>query len=300
MERSDGVTEYRATVPRALTIAGSDSGGCAGIQADLKTFGALGVHGMSAVTAITAQDTCRVHEAFALPPRLVSLQIEAVVEDIGVDAVKTGMLSSAAIIAAVAESIGRLQIRKLVVDPVMVSTGGDPLIQQEAVEVLKTLLLPLALAVTPNLHEAAFLVGRSLDTDAEIRQAAEEIHSMGPAHVIIKGGHRLDTERATDVLFDGAEFHYFSGPRFNTRNTHGSGCTFAAALTAFLARGLNLSDALAEVKAYISEAIRHSLSLGHGHGPLGHYHQFWGKLGASKTIAAAGSRPGPEEKKRHR
>lgn len=279
MERSDAVTESRTFIPRALTIAGSDSGGCAGIQADLKTFGALGVHGMSAVTAITAQDTCRVHEAYVLPAHLVSLQIEAVVEDIGVDAVKTGMLSSAAIIAAVAESVGRLQLRTLVVDPVMVSTGGDPLIQQDAVEVLKALLLPLALAVTPNLHEAAFLVGRNLSTEEEIRRAAEEIHSMGPANVIIKGGHSLDKERATDLLYDGAAFHCFSGPRFKTKNTHGSGCTFAAALTAFLARGMDVPTALTEVKTYISEAIRHSLSLGHGHGPLGHYHAFWGELG---------------------
>ena len=264
-----------ASVPRALTIAGSDSGGCAGIQADLKTFAALEVHGMSVITSVTAQDTRRVHMASDLPLETIERQIEAVIEDIGVDAVKTGMLPSAEIIDVVSEKVKQFQIERLVVDPVMVSTGGDPLIRQEAVEVMKSKLFPQALVVTPNLQEAEFLTGHKITNEKELKQALQEIFELGPTSVIVKGGHSADLNQSTDHFFDGEKFKSFSGPRIETKNTHGSGCTFAAAITAYLARGVDLMESIASAKEYTTEAIRHSFPLGQGHGPLGHFWKYW-------------------------
>jgi hydroxymethylpyrimidine/phosphomethylpyrimidine kinase len=255
-------------MPVAMTIAGSDSGGGAGIQADLKTFQALGVYGTSAVTAITAQNTLGVRAVHEIPTDIIAAQIDAIVEDIGVDAAKTGMLSSAEIIATVAERIRHWHLDRLVVDPVMVATSGDRLLREDAVQTLIRELLPLAALLTPNLPEAEVLVGRRLASDDEIRQAARDIVDLGARAVIMKGGHGLGD--ATDVLFDGHAFHTFSVPRVDTLNTHGTGCTFGAAITAGLARGRDLLDAVSDAKYYLTEALRHATPLGGGHGPVAH------------------------------
>ena len=261
--------------PKALTIAGSDSGGCAGIQADIKTFAALRVHGMSVITSVTAQDTRRVYMSSDLPLDNIEKQIQAVVEDIGVDAVKTGMLSSVQIIRLVAEKLKRYRIQRLVIDPVMVSTGGSRLIQEDAVEVLKSELLPLALTVTPNLWEAEILTGGKISDEQGIREAAQQIFKLGPRSVIVKGGHFDDPAHCTDYFFDGQEFTTFRGTRIETSNTHGSGCTFAAAIAGYLAHDLELEEAVSRAKKYVGEAIRNSFPLGHGHGPLGHFYRYW-------------------------
>jgi len=260
---------------RALTIAGSDSGGCAGIQADLKTFGALGVHGMSVITSVTAQDTVRVHHVADLPLESIELQIKAVMEDIGADAVKTGMLSSAAIIRLVESKMREYRVEKLVVDPVMVSTGGDRLIREDALDLLKNCLFPCALVVTPNLQEAEVLVGSQIANQAELREAALVIHRLGPRAVVLKGGHFESENESLDLFYDGHQFLEFRASRVATRNTHGSGCTFASAIAAFLAKGLELEDAVGRAKEYVTEAIRHSFPLGQGNGPLGHFYRFW-------------------------
>jgi hydroxymethylpyrimidine/phosphomethylpyrimidine kinase len=254
--------------PRAMTIAGSDSGGGAGIQADLKTFMALGVYGTSAITAITAQNTVGVRAVHEIPVGVIADQIDAIVEDIGVDAVKTGMLSSAGIIATVAERVRHWQLDRLVVDPVMVAKSGDRLLREDAVEALVRELLPLAMVLTPNLPEAEVLVGRSLETEDEIRQAARDIVDMGPRAVVMKGGHRPGD--AIDILFDGHRFHTFASERFATPNTHGTGCTFSAAIAAGLASGMGLVDAVGLAKRYLTEAIRHAAPRGRGHGPVAH------------------------------
>jgi hydroxymethylpyrimidine/phosphomethylpyrimidine kinase len=251
-----------------MTIAGSDSGGGAGIQADLKTFQALGVYGASTLTAVTAQNTVGVRAVHEIPTDIIAAQIDAVVEDIGVDAAKTGMLSSAEIIATVAERIRHWRLDRLVVDPVMVAKSGDRLLREDAVQALVRDLLPLAAVLTPNLPEAEVLVGRQLESDEDIRQAARDILDLGPRAVVMKGGHRQGD--ATDVFFDGHSFHTFSAPRIETPNTHGTGCTFSAAITAGLARGMDVLDAVGAAKHYLTEAIRHSQPLGSGHGPVAH------------------------------
>jgi hydroxymethylpyrimidine/phosphomethylpyrimidine kinase len=260
---------------RALTIAGSDSGGCAGIQADLKTFGALGVHGMSVITSVTAQDTVRVYRTVDLPLEIIELQIKAVMEDIGADAVKTGMLSSAAIIQLVQTKMHEYRVGKLVVDPVMVSTGGDRLMREDAIDLLKNYLFPLALVVTPNLQEAEVLVGARIASQSELREAAIAIHRLGPQAVVVKGGHFESENESLDLLYDGRQFLEFRASRVATRNTHGSGCTFASAIAAFLAKGMELEEAVGHAKEYVTEAIRHSFPLGQGNGPLGHFYRSW-------------------------
>lgn len=252
-------------LPVALTIAGSDSGGGAGIQADLKTFAALGVHGTSAVTAITAQNTTGVSDVLELPVELVRNQISAVVEDIGVQSAKTGMLSSSAIIATVARAVRDHDLRLLVVDPVMIAKGGAKLLRDDAVEALRTQLIPLAAVITPNLPEAEVLLGRRIATLEERKQAARDLVAIGARAAVVKGGHADD---ATDVFFDGTQIVELRGQRVDTRNTHGSGCVFSAAITAWLARGADPLEATRKAKAFISEAIVNSLELGHGHGPV--------------------------------
>ena len=271
------------TVARALTIAGSDSGGCAGIQADLKTFGALGVHGMSVIVSVTAQDTCAVYDSFDLPLESIQLQLKAVLDDIGVDAVKTGMLSSAPIVCLVEKTLRERRVERLVVDPVMVSTGGDRLIQDDAVEVLKSKLFPLALVVTPNLREAEVLVGGEITSGAAAREAARAIQQMGPRSVVIKGGHFECEEESLDLFYDGRQFLEFRAPRIQTNNTHGSGCTFASAIAAFLAKGKSLDEAIGHAKQYVTHAIRHSFPLGRGNGPLGHFYRLW-KVESDKKL----------------
>ena len=271
MSPSENRPQDKTSIPRALTIAGSDSGGGAGIQADLKTFAALEVYGLSALTAITAQNTQGVRAVQELPPELVEAQIDAVLEDIGADAAKTGMLSSSAIIEVVARCVSRWKLR-LVVDPVMVAKGGDALLQPEAIATLSTVLLPLAEVVTPNLFEAEVLTGRRIETLHDMREAAQAIFELGPRHVVVKGGHRAADP--VDVYFDGKGFAELRAPRISTRHTHGTGCTFSAAIAAFMARGLPVDAAVTGAKNYITEAIRHAPGLGSGHGPVGHFWQW--------------------------
>jgi hydroxymethylpyrimidine/phosphomethylpyrimidine kinase len=252
----------------ALTVAGSDSGGGAGIQADLKTFAAVGVHGTSAITALTAQNTLGVNGIFGVPPSFVEAQFDAIAVDIGVDAMKTGMLFSAEIITAVVGKIRQHGISRVVVDPVMVATSGDLLLRDDAVEAVKKVLLPVALVVTPNRREAEVLAGMEIRSEDDVVEAARRIHAMGSRHVLIKGGHA--TGDAVDYLFDGTEIRGFLAPRIETRNTHGTGCTLSAAIAAYLAQGRDVVDAVAGAKEYITEAIRYAYPLGKGHGPVNH------------------------------
>ena len=253
-----------------LTIAGSDSGGGAGIQADLRTFAAHGVHGASAVTAVTAQNSVAVLDWVALEPGMVVRQIEAVATDMTVAAAKTGMLATAAIVSAVADAIERFTLPLLVVDPVMVAKSGDRLLEGEAEAAYRERLLPRATLVTPNLPEAEALTGHRVRTVAEMREAARALVAMGPRAVVVKGGH-LEGE-PIDVFFDGTRMEELTAPRIATRNTHGTGCTYSAAIAARLALGAPLLDAVRGAKAYLTEAIRRSYSVGRGHGPVDHLH----------------------------
>ena len=257
---------------QALTIAGSDSGGGAGIQADLKAFHANGVFGMSVITSVTAQNTQEVRAAFDLPVDIIVAQIDTVFDDFDVSAVKTGMLSSEAIVRAVSERLRDRQAGNLVVDPVMISKSGYALLEPDAVKAVKEHLLPLAALVTPNLHEAALLSGIEVETADQAREAEHRILGYGPSAVLVKGGHLSDHVRAVDVLLDGRTEQMLDSERFDTPNTHGTGCTYSAAIAAHLARGEDLQEAVQRAKAYITEAIRHSLDIGHGHGPTHHFY----------------------------
>lgn len=264
--------------PIALTIAGSDSGGGAGIQADLKTFAALGCYGASVITAVTAQDTKRVYGFVEMAPEFVAQQIDAVLDDIGADAVKIGMLASAQIVEAVADRIKHHGVTSLVLDPVMIAKGGDKLLLDSAVEALKTRLLPLALVVTPNIPEAEVLTGRSLTDWEDIKDAARQIYDMGVPNVVIKGGHKANELTATDILYDGVGFRDFSVGWVNTKNTHGTGCTFSSAIAATLAKGENVPTAIAAGKAYVTKALQDSYKIGSGHGPVHHFYRYWRPL----------------------
>lgn len=263
-----------AVIPAALTIAGSDSGGGAGIQADLKTFAALGVYGTSAITAITAQNTLGIAAWEAVTADLVIAQMEAVAGDIELHATKTGMLANAAIVEAVAAAIEELQLPNVVVDPLMLAKGGDPLLDEDAVRAMRVELLPRARVVTPNIPEAEILIGRPIRSLAEVRDAARRIRDLGSTAVVVKGGHAPGSV-VIDVFFDGDRTIELRTPRIQTRNTHGTGCTFASALAAYLARGCAAAEAAERAQAYVAGAIRHAISIGHGHGPLGH---FWGGI----------------------
>jgi hydroxymethylpyrimidine/phosphomethylpyrimidine kinase len=253
-------------IPVALTIAGSDSGGGAGIQADLKTFAALGVHGTSAITAITAQNTTTVTDIFELPVEMITAQIEAIVSDLEVSAAKTGMLSSSKIIDAVAVAIAKHRITSVVVDPVMVAKGGARLLRADAIDALRLRLLPLAAVITPNLPEAEVILGRRVRTLAERRGAARDLVALGVRAAVVKGGHAEDD--VTDVFWDGTNMVELTGTRVATANTHGSGCVFSAAITAGLAKGLEPLAAVRGAKEFIAGAIEHALEIGHGHGPV--------------------------------
>ncbi|HKN48541.1 MAG TPA: bifunctional hydroxymethylpyrimidine kinase/phosphomethylpyrimidine kinase [Candidatus Polarisedimenticolia bacterium] len=256
---------------RCLTIAGSDSGGGAGIQADLKTFGALGVYGTSAVTAVTAQNTLIVRQIQEIRPELVAAQIDTVAEDIGIDAAKTGMLWSAETIRTVAAAVKRHRIPNLVVDPVTIAKTGARLMREDAFAALKADLLPLAEFVTPNLPEAEMLSGMKI-TDAEgMREAARRTHALGPRRVVIKGGH-VEGPNAVDLYYDGRDFQELKEVRIKTRSTHGTGCTFSAAIAAYLAHGLTPLDAVARAKEFLTAALRSAPDIGKGVGPLDHFH----------------------------
>ena len=254
------------TPTRVLTIAGSDSGGGAGIQADLKTFAALGVYGMSAVTAITAQNTLGVSAVQDISLDVIEAQIDAVVDDIGVDAVKTGMLSSPEIVRLVARKAEEHQFERLVVDPVMVAATGARLLRENAVDAVKQELIPSATVVTPNTFEAEVLTGRTVTTESEMKEAAKAIHTLGPRYVVVKGGHLQGSAQSTDLLFDGRDFVEYPAMRIDTKSTHGTGCTFASAIAAGLARGLDVPDAVGEAKDYVTRAIATAFPVGQGKG----------------------------------
>jgi hydroxymethylpyrimidine/phosphomethylpyrimidine kinase len=269
-------------IPIALTIAGSDSGGGAGIQADLKTFSALGVFGTSAVTALTAQNTLGVQAVHAPPPEFVGQQIRSVLDDLPVRAIKSGMLFSSGIAAAVADVLDRKRDIPLVLDPVMVATSGDALIQQDAVAMIIRRLFPRALVITPNLAEAAFLTGLSPARDhMEIEAQGRALLARGARAVLIKGGHATG-EEAIDLLITPKDVKRYASPRIETKNTHGTGCTLAAAIAAFLARGEHLETAIGHAKAYLTDALRAGAGwhLGQGAGPVHHFHALWRKEAA--------------------
>jgi hydroxymethylpyrimidine/phosphomethylpyrimidine kinase len=263
------------TIYKALTIAGSDSGAGAGIQADLKTFAALGVYGTSVITAVTAQNTVGVTKVLELKPDIIAAQIDAVVQDIGAQALKTGMLANSAIIAIVAKKIREHALTNLVVDPVMVAKGGDRLLRSDATETLRSALIPLATVVTPNLPEAEVLTGLNLNRANTIKEAARRIVEMGAKSAIIKGGHRRGS--ATDLFYDGRNFYDLLSSRVRTRHTHGTGCTFSAAIAANLAKGEKLEEAVMHAKRFITHAIRGGFPIGAGHGPVHHFYAQWPK-----------------------
>ena len=258
----------------ALTIAGSDSGGGAGIQADLKTFAAHRVFGTCAITAVTAQNTLGVTMWRAVESDLVTAQIEAVAGDLGVDAVKVGMLANAAIVEAVAAAIAELDLPHVVVDPVMIAKGGDRLLEEEAVAAIRAELLPLAHVVTPNVPEAEVLSGRTIRSVDDMRTAGERILGLGPRVVLVKGGH-LEGPESIDVVCTAHEVFELRGPRIDTRHTHGTGCTLSSAIAANLALGLDDRSALSRARDYLDGAIRHAPGLGRGHGPLEHFWQLY-------------------------
>ena len=258
------------TLPRVLTVAGSDSGGGAGIQADLKTFSELDVFGMSALTALTAQNTVGVHGVHEVPPDFVTLQLDVVLSDIGADAVKTGMLATAPIIAAVVKGLAAHDVTRLVVDPVCASKHGDPLLQPDAVDALRNHIAPMAEVITPNLGEVTVLTGIEVRSRADMPRAARAMKELGSRWVLIKGGHLDEDDEAVDLLFDGGEDIYLSGPRIDSADTHGTGCTLASAIAAYRARGLEVEPAVRAAKQYVTGAIRSGLRLGSGIGPVDH------------------------------
>ncbi len=262
-------------VRAAISIAGSDSSAGAGIQADLKTFAALGVYGATAITAVTAQSTAGVTEIFPLPADLVTAQIEAVAGDITLHATKTGMLANAAIVEAVAAAIKELELPLVVVDPVILSSSGTPLLDDEGVDMLRSELLPRAAVVTPNISEAEALSGHRIDSIEQARSAAVAIHRLGASAVVITGGHGPQDD-VIDLLFDGTMFTELQAPRIHTRHTHGTGCTFASAVAAYLALGHEVTDAVVNAQAYVYGAIEHAPGIGRGNGPIDHFWRFRG------------------------
>ncbi len=256
-----------------LSIAGSDCSGGAGIQADLKTFSAHGVFGMSVIVSVVAENTNRVIDVQDVTPDMIGKQMDAVFEDIGVDAVKIGMLSSAACMEAVAEKIRQYRPQNIVVDPVMYAKNGSPLMDMKAVGTLIKRVVPLAGVLTPNIPEAEEIAGMKITTIADRKAAARKIHDMGAKAVVIKGGHAAGN--AVDVLFDGKRFFYFETARIDTKNTHGTGCTFSSAIASGLAKGMSVHEAVREAKNYVTTAIAHSLPIGKGNGPTHHFYDLY-------------------------
>jgi hydroxymethylpyrimidine/phosphomethylpyrimidine kinase len=262
---------------KVLTIAGSDTCGGAGIQADLKTFSAHGVYGMSVITAITAQNTQGVFAVQDISKDIIEKQIEAIFEDIEVDAVKIGMVSQIDTINTIAAGLKKYSAKNIVLDPVMISKSGFDLLKPEAKEALIKNLLPIATVVTPNIHEAQAITGMEIKNIEAMESAARVIYEMGPRYVLVKGGHLEDD--ATDVLFDGRDIKYFKSKRINTKNTHGTGCTLSSAIASNLALGYSIAEAVEKAKEYITTAIEHSLSIGKGVGPTNHFYTLYKKAG---------------------
>ncbi len=265
-------------LPIALTIAGSDSSGGAGIQADLKTFQALGVFGMSAITAVTVQNTQKVYAIQEMTPQIVHDQITCLFADAEIQAVKIGMVSSVALIEAIAAALGSGKRPPVVLDPVMVSKSGYALLQPDARQALMDRLFPLARVVTPNIPEAELLVGTEIKDLEQMRMAARRIVQMGVPNVVVKGGH-LGGDRSVDILYDGKDFVELGDPRIATRHTHGTGCTFSSAIAAWLARGCAFPEAVRRAKTYVTGAIAHALSIGKGHGPTHHFYELYARAG---------------------
>ena len=264
--------------PRVMTIAGSDSGAGAGIQADLKTFGALGVFGTCAITTVTAQNTVGVDAVLPIPPAMVEAQVDAIMADIGADAVKTGMLPGADIIRCVARRLEFHAVATAVIDPVLVNRAGARLFDDDALEAMRSALFPRATVVTPNTREASLLTGLDINTQDDLRRAAKAlVEELGARNAVVKGG-RMEGP-ATDVLYDGYDFLTFTTERIDTPNNHGTGCTLASAIAAGLARGLALPVAVQRAKDYVTAAMRASFPVGRGHGPLNHFHELWGRNG---------------------
>jgi hydroxymethylpyrimidine/phosphomethylpyrimidine kinase len=261
---------------KALTIAGSDSGGGAGIQADIKSFSANGVFAMSAITAITAQNTLGVQGYTDVPLEYIAMQIDSVFADLRPDAVKTGMLSNPDTVALVAEKLHKYKAHNIVVDPVMIAKGGSPLLKNEAVKNMVGLLFPLAEVITPNIPEAEFITGKKIVSSADMHEICLILADTGAKAVLLKGGH-MGTSEANDLLFDGTDFHTFTSRRISTKNTHGTGCSLASAIAANLAKKMPIYDAVASAKEYIQGAIEHadSLNIGSGHGPIHHFYKYF-------------------------
>lgn len=257
----------------ALTIAGSDSGGGAGIQADLKAFSAQGVFGMSVITAITAQNTVEVRGVQNVDLPMIQSQIEAVFDDIQVDAVKIGMLSSVDVVRVVAETLAKYEGAPIILDPVMISKAGHHLLQEQAITALKQVMIPMATMITPNVPEAEVLTGMKIVTAEDMKVACREMHTLGAKTVLLKGGHLASDPN--DLFYDGTEFYWYPGKRIETKNTHGTGCTLSSVITANLAKGATLTEAVEVAKDYITNAIQHSFNLGKGHGPVHHFYAFY-------------------------
>jgi hydroxymethylpyrimidine/phosphomethylpyrimidine kinase len=279
MQKTDSNNQNSSRKYRqVLTIAGSDSGGGAGIQADLKTFSAMGCYGLSVITALTAQNTMEVSGIHAVPPTFVEKQMEAVFSDMGVDAVKIGMLYSAELVEMVAQVLKKYKIDKIVLDPVMVAQSGDKLLQNDAIEAIKIHLMPLSSVVTPNLPEASVLLDRKLQDFEDIKKGAKDLSGYGSRSVLIKGGH-LESNDSKDFLYlaEKDRFVVFKGERINTINNHGTGCTLSSAIASCLAKGCEIEEAVRKAKAFINEAIRAGsrYKIGQGHGPVHHFHKFW-------------------------
>ncbi len=260
---------------KVLTIAGSDCSGGAGIQADIKAFSAHGAFGMSVIVSVVAENTSRVIGVHDLPPEMIEQQIDAVFEDVEVDAVKIGMLSRAESMLAVAERLRRYAPPNIVLDPVMYAKNGSPLMDPSAIETLLEAVTPLAWVVTPNIPEAERMTGMTIATEADMEQAARRIHAMGCRNVLLKGGHGAASQNAVDILFDGARCHRYTAPRIDTKNTHGTGCTLSSAIAANLALGLAVPDAVERAKAYVTTAIAHALPIGKGNGPTHHFYDLY-------------------------
>lgn len=259
------------SVAKALTIAGSDSGGGAGIQADLKTFQERKVFGMSAITAVTAQNTLGVQGVYPLTEEAIAKQIDSVVTDLRPDAIKTGMLFSSDIIRIVADKLHKYELKNVVVDPVMIAKGGQSLLQQEAIAALNDVLLPLSEVVTPNIPEAEIMTGYEITTMEQRREAAKNLHSLGVKNVVIKGGHDQSQEEMIDLVYDGQFFHEIVHKRVETKHTHGTGCTFAACVAAELAKGATILEAVHLASDFVHAAIKDTLEIGNGHGPTNHW-----------------------------
>lgn len=257
-------------IKHVLTIAGSDCSGGAGIQADLKTFAAHGTYGMSVIVSVVAENTSRVISIQDIDPKIIADQIDAVFEDIDVDGVKVGMLSGIEQMRKVSEKLAEYRPRNVVIDPVMIAKGGCALMRPEALDTLKSAIIPKAFLLTPNIPEAEAIIGLKIETPDDMKKAAAQIQKMGAANVLIKGGHLKGD--AEDILFDGNAYYSFTNKRICTKNTHGTGCTLSSAITANLANGLTLQDAVKAAKKYITIVIEHALPIGKGHGPVNHFY----------------------------